>query len=191
MDEAERLRNQAFEMSFWGNCCNTYYEESKQFIYMRKMGFPLKASWRSPKSFDAAGRSFVDFGGGPVSVLLKFESLAHGCVVDPAPYPDWVTGRYKAAGITVSRRLGEEYRGQGFDVALIYNCLQHVSDPEKIVKNALAAAKELHMFEWINIPPHPGHPHELKAELLDKWTGQRGTTTQINEDGNVGTAWYL
>jgi hypothetical protein len=194
-EQTERLEHQALEMDFWQGCRNTFGEETKQLLYLRKMGFPLAPTWRSPYSFDAKGKSFIDFGGGPVSVLLKFDNLERSLVVDPAPWPDWVRARYEASKINLLSISAEDYDfglGQLFDVALVYNCLQHTQDPEKIVKNALASAKELRLFEWIDLPAHPGHPHCLSAADLERWTGKKGTTVQLNgENECTGRAWYL
>ena len=185
------------ESRFWGNCCNTFVEETKQFMYMRLMGFELKPIWRTTHSFDMGGKSVIDIGGGPCSILLKCENRGRSLVVDPAVWPEWVNARYTATGIETFQGPGEALldahfypiETSDFDLALIYNCLQHVDDPEKIVANACAAAKELRMFEWINIPPHEGHPHELKADLLEKWTGRQGRVVDLPECG--GVAWVL
>ena len=192
--EAERLEHQALEMDFWQGARNTFGEETKQFLYLRKMGFALAPTWRSQFAFDAGGKSFIDFGGGPVSVLLKFDNLGMSTVVDPAPWPDWVRARYQASNIDLLSIAAEDYSlmHQPHDVALVYNCLQHVSDPEKIVRNALASARELHLFEWIDLPAHPGHPHMLTARDLERWTGKKGTTVQLNGESEcTGRAWYL
>jgi hypothetical protein len=192
--ETERLAHMALEMDFWAGCRNTFGEETKQLLYLRKMGFALSPTWRSNFAFDAKGRSFIDFGGGPVSVLLKFDNLGMSTVVDPAPWPDWVRARYAASNIDLLSIAAEDYSlmHQPHDVALVYNCLQHVSDPEKIVKNALASAKELKLFEWIDTPPHPGHPHTIRAADLERWTGKKGTTVQLNGESEcTGRAWYL
>jgi hypothetical protein len=182
------------EMRFWGNCANSFGEETKQILYMKLMGFPIVPTWRSPINFVFGGRSVIDIGGGPCSVLLKGLEVAHGVVVDPGDYPTWVTDRYKAAGIDHNRAAGEAIAKvyNGFDLALIYNCLQHCESPEKIIASARAIAKELRMFEWINIPAHEGHPHCLTAADLNRWAGREGRVVGLNgESGCLGAAWVL
>lgn len=193
------------ELSFWGDCSDTYGEETKQLVYMRKMGFRPTPTWRSPVSFDGMGKHYIDIGGGPCSILLKFVNVGRRMVVDPCSYPAWVRHRYEDCGLEYWRESGEEFimgriavledvrivdLNSVFDIAFVYNVLQHVSDPELIIKNALAASKELHVFEWVDIPPHPGHPHMLTAENLERWTGLKGTVEYLNEGGCVGKAWY-
>lgn len=182
------------EMRFWGNCSNTFGEELKQLVYLDRMGFHPSPTWRSPVSFDGGGKSYLDIGGGPCSVLLKFENAPRRAVVDPGDYPSWVATRYAQCSIIYVRSRGEEIGDltyPTFDVALIYNCLQHVEDPERIVRNAKTVAKGLKIFEWIDIPPHEGHPWMLTEALLNEWTGRKGTVEEMNESGCVGRAWYL
>jgi hypothetical protein len=146
-------------------------------------------------SFDVEGKSIIDIGGGPTSILLKTINLGQrGTVVDPLKYPDWTYDRYAAKGIKPIVMRGEDliikHFAKGYDEAWIYNCLQHTDDPELIIKNALSAAKTLRIFEWVDIPPHDGHPIELTKEKLDKWTGGLGQVITLAESGCFGKAYY-
>jgi hypothetical protein len=186
VDDAE------FEKEFWGNCVNTYGEETKQLKYLELMGFRRKTSWRTGYAFDGNGLTIIDIGGGPCSALLKFENLYYAAVVDPADLPDWVAARYAAAEIAWLKIAAENLVTPRFDIALIYNCLQHVEDPAQVVKQAMTAASGLRMFEWIDIPPHPGHPHMLTQAKLEEWTGHPGRVVQLNGEYEcTGRAWVL
>jgi hypothetical protein len=189
------MNDAEFEREFWGNCINTYGEETKQLKYLELMGFRRKVSWRTEYAFDGGGRAIVDIGGGPCSVLLKFENLSGAAVVDPAALPDWAAARYAAAGINWMKLAGECLTTPAtfrFDIALIYNCLQHVEDPTQVIERAMAAAYGLRMFEWIDIPPHPGHPHMLTQTKLEEWTGRPGRVVQLNGEYEcTGRAWVL
>ncbi len=180
----------AFEQEFWGNCTNTLGEEIKQTIYMRCMGLRFSADWRSEFNIDMDGKSVIDIGGGPVSLLLKCSNV-RGLVIDPLPYPDWVHLRYEAAGIASARKRGEDLTGiTGFDEAWIYNVLQHVDDPGMIIENARHAAKTIRLFEWINIRPYKGHPHMLTEGFLSSALGGPGKTEWLNESGCQGQCFY-
>jgi hypothetical protein len=175
-----------FEKDYWGNCCNTFDEDQKHYVYARFMG--LK---RVGYSFDVAGKRIIDIGGGPTSMLLKTIKLApRSLVVDPLHYPDWTYDRYSAKGIDSMICRGEDIYEEGYDEAWIYNCLQHTDDPELIIQNALRSAKTLRIFEWVDIPPHEGHPIELTKEKLDRWIGKEGQTIQLGESGCFGKAYY-
>lgn len=174
-----------FERSYWGNCCNTFDEEQKHYVYGRLMGLPVVHY-----SFDANNKRILDIGAGPVSMLLKTINLEKGKVVDPIQYPDWTVQRYAAHNIEVEVGRGEDIQEQGWDEVWIYNCLQHADDPAKIIYNAKKAAPILRFFEWINIPAHDGHPHELTEATLNKWIGHIGRTIQLSQTGCYGTAYY-
>lgn len=172
----------SYELAFWNDCLDTLEEENKQRVYARLMG--IEGSLR--------GRSVVDIGGGPVSMLLKCRDRGECAVVDPliGDFPIWVRGRYREAGIAPINVYGEDLElGNTYDEAWIYNVLQHVKDPELVIKRARASAGLLRIFEWINIPAYEGHPHELYATDLDKWCGGKGMVLQLNETGCVGTAY--
>ena len=73
---------------------------------------------------------------------------------------------------------------------MLFRSLQHVDDPELIILNALKAGRILRLFEWIDIPPHPGHPQELTKNKLDKWIGTKGKTIDLAESGCYGKGYY-
>ena len=140
-----------FEKKYWGDCTNTFLEEQKHFVQARLMGIKVEGY-----SFDATGMRILDIGGGPVSMLLKAKNLAFGMVCDPITYPAWVYERYRAKGIIYLVLSGEHVISFGWDEVWIYNCLQHTTDPKKIIDNAKKAAPLIRIFEWIDFPPHPG-----------------------------------
>jgi hypothetical protein len=183
-----------FEAAYWGDCCNTFDEEQKHYVYARYMGIAQVGY-----SFNTGSKRILDIGGGPVSMLLKSTNLAGGVVVDPlmGKYPSWVRQRYECRDIVAACWRGEDIPidqafGAAFrcDEAWIYNVLQHTDDPEKVIKNAFSAAPVLRLFEWIDIPPHEGHPHMLTADSLTRWLGQAGNIVALAEQGCYGRAFY-
>lgn len=181
------MSDYTFESQYWGDCCNTFDEDQKHYVYARYMGLKQVGY-----SFDVGGARIIDIGGGPTSMLLKTINLGkRSLVVDPLLYPKWTYDRYSAKGIDSLVVRGEDILEEGFDEAWIYNCLQHTDDPEKIINNALCAAKTLRIFEWVDIPPHDGHPIELTSEKLNKWIKHRaGYTIRLAESGCYGNAYY-
>ena len=183
-------KEQGFESQWWGDCTNTFGEESKQIAYSKAMGiFP--GPWRGGDHwpiYNFSGKKVIDIGGGPVSMLLK-SSVGSGTVVDPCNYPDWVGHRYAAHKITYVRAAAEDYLpkqdSKKFDLALIYNVLQHTIDPELIIRQTCRVAHALAIFEWVDTPPHPGHPHTLRSAELESWIGgQTGTHLWLDEQYN-------
>jgi hypothetical protein len=174
-----------FEAAYWGDCTNTFDEEQKHYVYARCMGLERKHF-----SFDVHSKRILDIGGGPVSMLLKCINLREGKVCDPLSYPDWVYERYKIKGITAAVIMGEDISEAGWDEVWIYNVLQHAADPRRVIANACTAAPILRIFEWIDIPPHEGHPHMLTKPSLTEWLGQPGQVDDFKESGCFGRAFY-
>lgn len=190
---SEWEHHQDFERKWWGHCGNTYGEETKQIVYAKLMGLAFSHDGNSPFSINMTGKSVMDIGGGPSSLLLKCH-LDHGVVVDPCEYPEWVAKRYEAAGIGFIRQAGEDIpddaRAEYFDEVWIYNVLQHTQDPERIIKNAMRCGKVLRIFEWIDIPAHEGHPHMLTEANLNAWIGQAGSTGVLTGEGECFGRYY-
>jgi hypothetical protein len=180
-----------FEKEFWGSCANTIGEEIKQLVYARYMGLELTGTWRTSYNFDLKGQRVVDIGGGPVSLLLKCQN-GKGTVIDPIQFPPWVFNRYEYAGIEHYTMRGEDLLplADQYDEAWIYNVLQHVDDPLKIIANARKLARKVRMFEWIDIPPYIGHPHMLTQAMLEAALERGGNTVALNESGCYGRAFY-
>lgn len=176
-----------FEVAYWGNCCNTFDEDQKHYVYGSLMGLPL-----AHYSFQLDNIKVMDIGGGPSSMLLKCKGLLSGLVVDPIKYPQWTKDRYFSMGIDVLQDIGENIPNvmETYDEVWIYNCMQHAVDPEKIIANAKRVAPILRIFEWIDIPAHDGHPHELTEESLNKWIGGKGATISLAQQGCYGKAYY-
>ena len=181
-----------YESDFWGNCANTWHEEQKQFAYAKRMG--LRAYWAvaHPPVYDVEGKSIIDIGGGPVSILLKCVNLGTAVVADPAQYPDWVIERYRAHSVAYWMRQGEWLAGEkvSFDEAWIYNVLTHVDDPARVIESARVSAQTIRLFEWIEQDPYPGHPQRLERADLEEWLGASGFVADVNENGAVGRAFY-
>lgn len=179
-----------WEREWWGSCVNTLAEELKQLVYARKMGLPLIAGYRIP----LYGKSVLDIGGGPCSLLLKSLDCDRPAVVDPCAYPDWVAERYSEAGIRWRMQRAEDLvvsdAEPEYDEVWIYNVLQHTDDPALIAEHARSLGKVVRVFEWIDTCVNEGHPHTLNETQLNKWFNGQGKTEQLNESGCIGRCWY-
>jgi hypothetical protein len=175
----------SYEINYWGDCCNTFEEDQKHYTYAKFMGLVRTGTY-----FDGAGKKILDVGGGPSSMLLKCQNLREGKVIDPIAYPKWTIERYTYKNISVQIDLAENMQESGWDEVWIYNCLQHVLDPKKIIEKAKLAAPVLRIFEWVDIPAHAGHPQELTEEKLNGWIGSTGSLVQLDENGCVGKAYF-
>lgn len=185
MDNTDWHNAQKYEKNWWGKCLDTVGEELKQRTYNTRMGL-------SSYHYNLKGKNVIDFGGGPISLLLKYENRGVCYVVDPLEVPDWVKHRYEENDIQFFNIKAEDYdpKLNKFDEAWMYNCLQHTDDPKKIVRNMRASAKVLRVFEWVNTGTAPGHIHDLKEKDLNFWFGGEGKVEKINENGCYGECYY-
>lgn len=188
ISDREWRDHQRWEAHWWGNCANTFGEQLLQQNYAGLMGLDKLAG---PKySFDLQGKSVLDIGGGPVSLLLRCENPGRRrVVVDPCHFPQWVSERYRAAGIELLSMPAEEMNfDKEFDEAWIYNCLQHVRDPAKVIAAARKAAKVIRIYEPLEVGVHPGHPHNLAKDALDEAFGRKGLIRDYG--GKPGELYY-
>jgi len=165
---------QTWERDWWTsctvNCTNTLHEEQKQLLYTPGMGLAVD-EWGQ---LDLGGRSVLDVGGGPVSLLLKTVNGGRRLVLDPLEWPEWVQQRYAAAGIEYRQESGETQEEAGWDEVWLYNVLQHTSDPEAVLRRALAAGRVLRLHEWIGGETEEGHPHSFTLEWFQSILGEGG-----------------
>jgi len=179
-----------WEKDWWGNCVNTFSEETKQLLYAQKMGLITAPTIKTPYRFDLQEKSVLDIGGGPVSLLLKCENFAEAIVFDPINFPQWVWQRYKKAGIAFFCMKGEEIPTKLIvDEVWIYNVLPHCEDPKKIIENAKKIGKLIRIFEWIDTPIGAGHINSITEEKLNKWLNGEGKVEQLKGIAH-GKAYY-
>ena len=188
----EWIEAQEWERQWWGSCTNTWDEEQKQLQYATLMGLDeykeiSKISGQT-NQFNLQGKTILDIGGGPVSLLLKCVNFNKAVVVDPCKFPDWVLERYKSHNVEFVNICAEEIDFQGFDEVWIYNTLQHVIDPGEVVARAKKAGKVIRIFEWINTGTNVGHPNNLTRVWMDEHFD--GMVREMNEKGCYGTAYF-
>lgn len=196
MNEDSHEDHEKFELDFWGDCTITYGEESKQYSYASNMGLiPNVIMHTIPTQLNRPVK-VLDIGGGPVSMLLKITNCAKGStVIDPLmdKYPQWVRDRYESKGIKYLKGTGETLMNiidDSYDEVWMYNVLQHTEDPELIIKNMQKISQRLRIFEWIDIPSHPGHPHMLTEKFLNDCVNSSGRIgVMIPHFGCLGKFW--
>jgi len=187
-------KHNGWEEQWWADCVNTYDEQVKQQVYAERMKLIQFAKYTSEFEyngvkygkgntyFDMQGKSILDIGGGPVSLLLRCKNFKRAVVLDPCNYPEWVKDRYKAAGIELIKKCAEDsVIIDWFDEVWIYNVLQHVKDPLEVVRFAKRSGNKVRVCEPLNIGECMGHPHNLTKEMLDKAFGKVGLTENVDD----------
>jgi len=194
MTDKNWKKAQKYEKEWWGNAINTYAEEMKQFLYAKKMGLITSPTIKTPYRFDLQGKSILDIGGGPCSLLLKCEGFKTAEVVDPLSIPAWVKSRYITADIQYTQMKGEDIKNKNLekfkiDEIWIYNVLPHCKNPKKIIENAKKIGKLIRIFEWIDTPIGAGHISSPTAKELNEWLGGEGKVEQLTGVAH-GKAYY-
>lgn len=185
------ITDQKWEQEWWDGCFNSYDEETKQIAFARQMGIRFTPDEKRHHRINLSGMNVVDIGGGPASLLLKSFGAESLCVIDPCDYPEWVRARYQAKGIVWIRIRAEDINiSQRADEVWIYNCLQHVESPAKVLANAYAISKVIRICEpvWTRITP--GHPQTFTPEWLDAHLLGHGKVENV-QDGVINGFMYF
>ena len=184
------------EVEWWGSCTDTHDEEMKQQIFARHMGIEDEyllqgKGWQFPP-YDMRGKSVLDIGGGPVSLLLKCINLGRAVVIDPGEWPEWVLARYAAADIEYIQEPMEEvirFVPYKFDEIWIYNTLQHVIDPNIVIEKAKDMGSVVRVCEWIDTGVDDLHLHNLTKASLDALLEVEGKVIELNWESYVPNGW--
>jgi glycosyltransferase involved in cell wall biosynthesis/SAM-dependent methyltransferase len=155
--------DQQWERDWWGLEWAPHWDEEieKQKAYFRLIGFPDDG--------DFGAKTVLDVGCGPVSQLTRTNhGFSRG--VDPLAVSDETLERYRDFGIEFLNIKAEEMPvDRTFDEVWMYNCLQHVDDPNEILRRMLACAHTgttFRIFEWIDLGVCPGHPQNLTETMF-------------------------
>lgn len=181
------------EQAFWGNCANTFGEELKQMKYAELMRLLRFGDGRSPFNFWGYGLSWVDFGGGPSSMLLKMKGSKGRTVIDPLHVVSWVRQRYSVAGVELFEMPADgdiRWQPRQRDIGLCYNVMQHVENAARFAWNMRVCSQVQVVFEWVNLPPHEGHPTMLTVPMLQELFQQDGFTGELKGENECwGEFW--
>ncbi len=138
--------------------------------------------YKKPR-YDLQGKSVVDLGGGPTSLLLRCRNFSKAIVVDPLPMTDTVKKRYKEHGIELISLPAEEFMyPQKFDEVWNYNCLHHVMDPDQILQNAKQNCKTLRIYEILNTRIDSMHLYSFNADYFHRMLGPGGNVKNMNNE---------
>jgi hypothetical protein len=114
-------------------------------------------------------------------------------VVDPLEIPNWADARYRLADIRYVNTTAESTRELNqvnpLDEIWMYNVLQHVQDPERVVRRIRATGAHARLFDWVDTVVNVLHPHSISSSKLNEWIGALGIRRHLRTGGAVGTAW--
>ncbi len=159
---------QAYERKDWGSDIYLVPENrevQKQVHYASLMKLSKDLNYQH---IDLSQKSVLDVGCGPVSMLLRSSNFKRAVGVEPLDYGKDVDEAYKSKNVDLLKIPAEKmnFKNQEFDEVWMYNVLQHVYDPLLVLEKIMKSGKTLRIFEWVDIAPHEGHPHELTEDLF-------------------------
>src|SRR3989344_2041576 len=116
---------------------------------------------------DFKDKMLVDIGSGPIGILTRLKAKEK-IAVDPLQVNliDASIRRIKAPGEKIP------LNSQIADGVFLYNVLQHVISPEKVLKEGGRILKKggiFYILEQLNIPIDVSHLHSLNLKMFDEW----------------------
>ena len=118
---------------------------------------------------------------------VSFYQIKEKHVVEPLyhKFPDHIKEEFVAQKIQVNETPMEHtsYKENEFDEVWCFNLLQHVIDPAETLRKCLHAGKVFRVFEPIDYPIEPSHPHAFTAE----WFREQlpGHTINVYPGGSI------
>jgi SAM-dependent methyltransferase len=123
---------------------------------------------------DFGEETLVDIGSGPIGLLTRLNAKTR-IAVDPLDMDnvDKSIQRIKAIGeeLTLANNFA--------DKVFLYNVLQHVWMPEKVLSEVYRVLKPdgtAHILEQLNLPTDNEHPHSLKLDMFENWLDSNNFT---------------
>jgi hypothetical protein len=172
---------QKYERNWWLTSSDQHaWEQSKADLVA---GF-IRIDQGSPN------HSIIDIGSGPFSILQRV-SVKSGTALDPIDFGPLEAGYHRCGIRRLIKRAEDLSEADGhWDEAWIYNCLQHVENPEAVLDATRVVADLVRIFEWVNLEPYPGHLHKLTPERLrngfQTWKAHLECTGKLNSSGLCG-----
>lgn len=113
---------------------------------------------------DQKGKKIVEIGPADFPALAYCSNYhPRSFIIEPMP-----SDHLKRFGIPISTEIAE-FLHYTADEVWLFNVLQHVIDPNEIVKRAKEGATVIRFFEPINYGIDTCHPWNLTKEMFDKW----------------------
>ena len=118
-------------------------------------------------SFDQGGKSIIEIGCGAYPALsFCGEPNNWMLIVEPLYFQP-----LQDAGIPWTRMAFEDTDLLPCDEVWLFNCLQHVRDPELVIAKAKQIAYVIRFFEPVDYPTCVYHPHTFTQDDFVRWFG--------------------
>ena len=120
---------------------------------------------------DFRRKSIAEVGCGPYpSVLSCTYSLA--VLYEPLPFKTLQDAAKDGQVIWYQQAFEDVPHPPKTDELWLFNCLQHVRDPELLISKAKKSAKIVRFFEPIDFGTSEPHPHTFSIDDFTRWFGE-------------------
>lgn len=120
-------------------------------------------------SFTQNGRYVVEVGGGAYPAVSFCRDVV-GVVVEPLSFPSlppigirWIQSALEDIPLRDLPQANEVW---------LFNCLQHVRDPEVVIEHSKEMAPTIRFFEPVDYPTCVYHPHTFTQADFERWFGE-------------------
>lgn len=120
---------------------------------------------------DQEGKSILEIGSSDFPVLNFCYNYENSFVLEPI-LTDTLEALSKEAGFGIINKPAEEADFPKVDEVWIFNLLQHVQDPDIIIKKAKECSNVIRFFEPINTYRDLGHPWSFTLYYFQKNFGE-------------------
>jgi len=135
--------------------------------------------------FDLKGKSVIEIGPARMPTLTYCSGYSPSYIIEPLAWlgsDEW----FNPKGIQFIREPAEDAIMPVVDEVWIFNLLQHVMDPVKIIEKSKAAAKTIRFFEPIDTTTDDAHPHILTKQFFVDMFGNDCVKDYVGGHGGQG-----
>lgn len=123
------------------------------------------------------GKSIIEIGPGRIASLLFCENYSKSYIIEPTEY-DGIDHLYEGLDLSIIQKTAEEWDFEKVDEVWLFNLLQHVQDPDLLIKKCKESAKVIRYFEPLDLPTDNEHPFTFN---LEDFKGYFGDSVKIYE----------
>lgn len=119
---------------------------------------------------DLKGKSVIEIGPGRIAGLLFCENPGKGYILEPTIYSG-IDHLYANKNLEIVRELAEDWDFPKVDEVWLLNLMQHVKDPDLLIKKCKTAAQTIRFFEPVDLPTDNEHPFSFSIDDFRAYFG--------------------
>ena len=120
---------------------------------------------------DLKGKKIMEIGPGRISGLLFCTNYSKSYIIEPTEY-EGIDYLYDGKNLEIIKKTVEEIELPQVDEIWILNLMQHVQDPDLLIKKCKEASKVIRFFEPIDLPINNEHPFTFSKNDFMEYFGE-------------------